>query len=181
MAADFLDPQERAPLTLRSGRQVSVRQITPDDREKLVAFYYSLSVETQEMRFFGHNHPRDVVENEATRLTQVSPKYNLILLALAADEAPERVIGTARYVCDRDDSTTAEIAIVIQDAYQGDGLGRQLMELLIRAGRARGLKHLRAVWRSQNRALQRLILGSGLAHTSSTSQGETTTLLEIPE
>ena len=62
MAGDFVDPQEQVTLTGRSGRQVLVRRVAPEDGDLLVELYYSLSAETQELRFFASNRPEPVIQ-----------------------------------------------------------------------------------------------------------------------
>ena len=76
-------------------------------------------------------------------LANVDYERRLALLAeLGPQEAPE-LIGVARYEpTDRPD--TAEIAFVIQDGWQNRGLGRILLEELLAAGEARGVRFFRA-------------------------------------
>jgi RimJ/RimL family protein N-acetyltransferase len=76
-------------------------------------------------------------------LANVDYQRRLALLAeLGPKEAPE-LIGVARYEpTERPD--TAEIAFVIQDGWQNRGLGRILLEELLAAAEARGVRRFRA-------------------------------------
>lgn len=179
MRGDFVDPQEQVTLTGRSGRQVLVRRVAPEDAERLVELYYSLSAETQELRFFASNRPVAVIQKHVSGVVHADPRLNLVLVAFVSEGERQRAIGVARYACEAAEPAIAEFAIVVQDDYQADGLGRQLLNLLVEAARLRGVTHLRATWRSQNQAIQKMIVNSGLPFTSTTSQGETTTLLEL--
>jgi RimJ/RimL family protein N-acetyltransferase len=66
-------------------------------------------------------------------------------LALVAedDRAPGPLVAVARYEpTERDD--TAEIAFVVQDGWQGRGLGVRLLDELLAAAEARGIQRFRA-------------------------------------
>jgi len=58
------------------------------------------------------------------------------------DWRPE-LIGVARYE-PSDEGDTAEVAIVVQDYWQGKGLGTTLLNEILRAGEAKGIRRFRA-------------------------------------
>ena len=177
---DFNSNDTRAVLHSRSGRSVTVRRVTADDGKMLAQLYNNLSPESVELRFFGTGPAAaDEVERQAHRLAQLNPTRHLALMACIIENDVECAIGVARYGLDTSDLQTAEFAVVIRDDFQNDGFGSQLLELLTLTARANGVKRLRIVWRSQNRAVQRLILSAKLPRSSETHSGETTTLLEL--
>jgi GNAT superfamily N-acetyltransferase len=59
-------------------------------------------------------------------------------------------VGVARYATDDDDPTSAELAILVVDEYQGQGLGKLLVTRLAVEARARGILRLRALVQSDN-------------------------------
>lgn len=157
-----------------------MRRVTPEDGKLLAQLYMNLSPESVELRFFGTGPvDRDEVDRQAQRLAQLNPARHLALMAYILEKDSECAIGVARYGLDSIDPETAEFAVVIRDDFQRDGLGSQLLKLLTLSAHANGVKRLRIVWRSQNRAVQRLILSTNLPRTSETHMGETTTLLEL--
>jgi GNAT superfamily N-acetyltransferase len=85
-------------------------------------------------------------------------------------EAGGEVVGVARYDRSRAEPGSAEIAVVVEDAWQGMGLGRQLLvELTALAGR-RGVRRVTATVQMDNDRMvgliRRLLPGSRFAHDS---------------
>lgn len=172
---------ERATITARSGRTIAVRPVVSSDDTLLVDLYERLSPRTRQLRFFCHNRLEEMVQREAARLSRVDPVRHAALMAVVQEDGVERAIGVARLMVDPQDPAVAEFAIVLRDDFQQDGLGRQLLRLLIKAAHRRGVSTLRVVWMAENRSVQQLIQRSQLQFTSSTHQGETTTLITLPD
>jgi RimJ/RimL family protein N-acetyltransferase len=79
--------------------------------------------------------------------------------ALVAErDAPAGVelIGVARYE-PTGSPDTAEIAIVVDDAWQGHGLGRELLDRLLDEAEARGIRRFRADVLGENRRMLALL------------------------
>jgi GNAT superfamily N-acetyltransferase len=113
-----------------------------------------LSQHTAYQRFFSAM--RRLPTDWAHLLANVDYERRLALLAeLGPQEAPE-LIGVARYEpTDRPD--TAEIAFVIQDGWQNRGLGRILLQELLAAAEARGVRFFRAYVLASNRRMLDLL------------------------
>ncbi len=121
------------------GSAVTLRPLRPEDRGIEAAFLAGLSSETRYNRLLGGGVAitREYIE----RLVNVDFARDMALAATVRTGATEVLIGVARYVRDRDDDA-AEFAIVVADAWQGRGVGRRLMENLIKIARKRGLRRL---------------------------------------
>src|SRR4051794_2330251 len=124
-------------LTLPSGR-LEVRPLEPGDRDSVAAAFAQLSAETRYQRFLG---PKPSLSpSELDRMTQLD---HLTRDALGAfDPGTGRLIGVARYAVNADDRTTADVAIVVADDWQGRGLGTALMRALVRRAAASGVARL---------------------------------------
>jgi len=61
-------------------------------------------------------------------------------LAACLDDAPDEVIGIARFMRFEQDPARAEVAATVADAFQGRGLGRLLLTRLAEAARERGVR-----------------------------------------
>lgn len=82
---------------------------------------------------------------------------------VAIIEAPrETVIGLAYYLVDKAQPNTAEPAILIEDRFQGQGLGTMLMQHLSQYALNQGIHVFNALIHADNRRMMRLIHGSGL-------------------
>ena len=116
---------------LRDGSVAQLRPITPQDADALVAFYSRVSDESKYLRFFA---PYPVLsERDVHTFSQVDYHRRLALVVTVRSQ----IIGVGRY--DAVDDQTAEVAFLVQDDYQGRGVGQLLLEHLAEAARERGL------------------------------------------
>lgn len=131
---------ERA-IVLRDGTHLRLRPIRPDDAPRLVEYYARLSAHTAYQRFF--TVMKRLPPDWARFLANVDYRRRLALVAERGPrEAPE-LVAVARYEpAERED--TAEVAFVVQDGWQGKGLGTMLLRELLAAATARGIQRFRA-------------------------------------
>ena len=128
-------------ITLRDGSRLRLRPIRPEDQDRLIAFYDGLSRHTAYQRFFAVM--KRLPPDWARLLANVDYERRLALIAEhGPPEAPE-LIGVARYE-PTDQAGTAEIAFVIQDGWQNRGLGTLMLDALLAAADARGIRRFRA-------------------------------------
>jgi acetyltransferase len=111
-------------LTLPDGTDVRVRPIVPEDKLLLASGLRLLSPETAFKRFLSPKASFSAAE--LRYLTEVDQVDHVALVAVHADYGG--LIAVARSV--RVSEDTAELAIVVGDPWQGQGLGRRLIELL---------------------------------------------------
>lgn len=142
--------------TLPSGREVTLRPIRPDDALRLQAGFRRLSPQSIYLRFMG---PRNALTDEqAAAFANVDYQTHMAFVAVREVLDNELLIGVARYgLPDPADPSVAEIAIVVGDAYQGQGLGLRLLDLLVRYARAQGVTTLLATVLSANDRIQTFI------------------------
>lgn len=165
----------------RDGRSLRVRHITREDDDLLVELYQRLTPATRRLRFLIEHHdvPDELVWREAHRLSDLNPHLAAALIAVTREESVEQAVAVARLARDADDPTTAELAIVIRDDYQREGLGTIMLDLLIQLAMVGGIKRLRAISLAENEGLHRLINATGLPVVGHTIRGETTQIITI--
>ena len=139
---------------LPDGTRVLIRHIEPADKARLEAGLHRLSEETIRRRFMAAK-PR-FSASELRYLTEVDGQRHVALVAVLADD-PDTLVGVARYVALPDAPDTAELAVVIGDPFQRQGLGRRMTELLADAAVERGIRHFAATMLADNRPAQRLM------------------------
>lgn len=145
--------QERDTLTLPEGVLVSVRTIEPGDVPALQRFHGRLSEKTVHLRFFGSM--KELSERKARYFAHVDGVDHYALVALDPDE-PEEITAVVRY--DREpDSERAEYAALIEDRWQGRGLGLHLTHQLIDEARDKGVRFLYALVMRENRRMLNLL------------------------
>lgn len=141
---------------LTDGSTAHVRDIRPGDAEALVEFHHALSAQSVMLRFFGP-HPR-LSPAEVEHFTNVDGVDRVALVA----ERGGRLVAVARY--DRPPGhEEAEAAFVVADEFQGRGLGTILLEHLVVAGRAHGVRRLAADTLADNHRMLAVLRGAGFA------------------
>jgi RimJ/RimL family protein N-acetyltransferase len=155
-------------LTLRDGAFVHVRPIQPDDTQRLQAFHARLSPETIEYRYFG---PVPVLTAErAEWLTHVDYEQRMALVAtLDSAAGDEQLVAVVRY--EGLDRTTAEVAFVVEDAWQGHGIATQLLYRLALYARQRGFATFVAEIMSSNFRMREVICHAGFRYTTRYEDG----------
>ena len=97
---------------------VATRPVQPDDAARLVRLWPRLSPDTVYRRF--HSPLHDLPPETVRRLVTVDHDRREAVAAVVGGE----VVGVVRYDRSPDDPATAEFAILVEDAWQGTGLGR---------------------------------------------------------
>lgn len=116
--------------TLKNGIEVMLRPILPEDEPKHLAFDNSLSDEDRYKRYFGAR--QRMTHEEMAVLTQIDYAREMAFIATASDDnGEEYTLGAVRASIDPD-NTEAEFAMAVRSDHQGMGLGKLLLEKLIR-------------------------------------------------
>jgi acetyltransferase len=144
-------------VVLRDGTSLFLRPIRPEDEPAQQAFHARLTPEDIRFRFF--NLVRRMPHSQMARFTQIDYDREMAFLALPAGEtgaeAARETLGVVRIVTDPDNER-AEFAIVVRSDQKGRGLGRTLLEKMIRYCRARGTRELVGQVLPDNRAMLEL-------------------------
>ncbi|MFI6402284.1 GNAT family N-acetyltransferase [Streptomyces sp. NPDC050548] len=144
---------------LADGSDLWIRPARPGDREQVLRLYQGLSMESLRFRFFGPS--RRLVERAAAKAC--SPPRDGYL-ALVADDG-RRIVGISEYetaVGQSCDQRCAEMALVVADDWHRRGVGRLLVEELVSAARAGGVRRFTADALAENRAVLLMFHDLGL-------------------
>lgn len=134
------------------GRRFTVRPITAASKPLIAAAMSRLSPESIRRRFFAAR--RELSELDLHRLTAMDGWNQYALgVCTGGSGTPLEGVGVARFARTSENSTTAEMAITIVDAYQGRGIGKALVGRLVDAATARGIRHLHAIVLPDNAAI----------------------------
>ncbi|MBR0871408.1 GNAT family N-acetyltransferase [Bradyrhizobium tropiciagri] len=137
---------------LRDGRSVNIRALEPGDRNELLNAIGRTGSQSLQRRFFAPK--RSFTEKEIDFFTNIDFSNHVALVALAEEDGREVIIGGGRYVVT--DPGTAEIAFVVIDDYQGQGVGTLLMHHLAILARRAGLAELCAEVLPENTAMRKV-------------------------
>jgi len=140
-------------VTLRRGDVVRLRPIRPDDEAGLMSLYRRLSQHTAYQRFFS---VRPLRPEEAHAFAHVDYRERMAVVAeIDTDQGPT-LIGVARYG-PSSEARTADVAFVVEDDWQGRGLGPVLLGEILRAGERRGINRFSADVLADNRRMLHLL------------------------
>ncbi len=140
-------------LVLRDGTSVPVREIRAEDAPALQRLVGRSSERSIELRFFGPM--RELSEEKARRFAEVDGKDRFALVALDPDDERE-IVAVVRYERERG-TDGAEYAALVEDRFQGRGLGIGLTRRLIEAAKERGIERLHALVLRENGRMLRLL------------------------
>lgn len=133
---------------------MAIRPIQGDDGPRLQAAYDRLSPETKYRRFLAVK-PR-LTRADVRYLTSADGNDHVALAATPAED-PRLIIAVARFVRQPEDPTAAELAIVVGDPYQGEGLGTELLGRLADRAVQIGIKRFHATVLAENVPVHRLL------------------------
>ena len=156
------------PVILRNGARLRIRPIRPDDEPRLKQLFERLSARTIYQRFLApyHRLPAEWYHQFAN----VDYRARLALVADEKDARGTHIRAVARYES-METPGVAEIAITVEDAWQGRGLGGVLLDDLLRAAGARGIKSFTADLLTENRRMLRLLWRLGEIRRREASNG----------
>ena len=142
------------PLELDDGAALRMRPIRPDDEPRLVELFHRLSPRTVYQRFF-RAYDR-LPDHWYHRFAHVDYRSRLALVAEQQAAGGPLLHAVARYEPGEANGTT-EIAIVVEDGWQHRGLGGLLLDALLAAAEARGLRRFTADVLADNRPMLRIL------------------------
>jgi GNAT superfamily N-acetyltransferase len=153
-AAGYPSELERV-ITVRDGAVVRLRPIRADDAPRLQALHARLSLQTIYQRFF--NVMRRLPTDWARYLADVDYRSRLALVVeWTCPDGTAELVGVGRYE-PTSDAARAEVAFVIDDRWQGRGLGTVLFNDLLAAAEARGIREFSAEVLADNTRMLDLI------------------------
>jgi RimJ/RimL family protein N-acetyltransferase len=173
-------PAERAgeerELVLRDGSRIVVRPVRAADRTAINAAFDRLSPESRYRRFLSSvDH---LTEAQLSYLTDVDHHDHEALVAY--DAASRDGVGVARFVRDRDDPAVAEASVVVDDRWQGRGLGTALCQLLAERAREEGVDRFLASLLATNEPMLHVIESLGPAKVVAREGATITVEVAVP-
>ena len=161
--------------TLRNGRRVEIRALRPDDRDEYLTAVGRAGPQSLYRRFFGAK--RHFTETEIRFFVNVDFITHVALVAVTEVDGRPVIVGGGRYVVSA--PGTGELAFMVLDGYQGQGIGAALMRHLAVIARAAGLRELTAEVLPNNKAMLQVLEKSGLRYGSKREAGSTHVTLQL--
>lgn len=163
----YQDSPQSGRLILRDGTTATIRVTRPSDQKIMAEFFASLSEKSTWRRFFSSSGPSDKMIQSFCDSS--NPRARLSLIVTRLSDAEPVIIATGTYVT-RDESS-AEVALAVDDRFQGKGIGTLLLERLAILAVSNGIQHLWAVTMMENQPMLDVFRNSGFECRSRLDQG----------
>lgn len=157
------------------GIPYEVRPLTRADRDGLAAAFGRMSERSRLLRFLG---PKPALSGaELSYLTDVDHVTHDAVAAIDPDDGA--IVGVARYALERGTAGTADFAMFVVDAWQGQGIATTLGRRLVARADANGIARLTATTFADNRAARAVLRKLGF--TSVGIGAGVVELVRVPE
>ena len=149
-------------ITLGCGTTVLIRPVKPEDAPGFERNFQKMRPEDIQHRFFAAMKALPV--QLLARLTQIDYDREMAFVAVPPPESgdPDDGYGVVRIAADPDNER-AEFAIIVRSDWQGRGLGKHLMNLIVDYARARGLAEVWGTILRENTGMIDLVRRLGFA------------------
>jgi RimJ/RimL family protein N-acetyltransferase len=138
---------------LRDGRPVEIRALRPDDEADMLAAIDRTGADSLQRRFFVPK--RGFSEKEKAFFMNIDFVNHVALVAVVEEDGRPAIVGGSRYVVTGPGE--AEVAFIVVDAFQGQGIGALLTRHLTGLARAAGLRELAADVLPANMAMRKVL------------------------
>lgn len=141
--------------TTKNGLKFFLRPVKISDEPLLKEFIYSLSEETMYKRFISRRKdmPHEMLQD---LFVVIDYTKEMVILATLKEEEKETVIGMGQYVLN-EGTRTADIALVVRDDYQNQGVGSKIVSYLAYLARRQGILGFTAEVLPDNVQILRLV------------------------
>lgn len=153
--------------TLRDGANVVLRPIQPEDEPMWHELLARCSARTLWQRF--RYVFKETTHEMATRFCFIDYDRTMAIVAEVEDGEERRLIGVGRLVADAD-HRNAEFAVLVDDQWQGRGVGKMLTSYCIEICRTWGINRVVAEITSDNLRMQQIFRDKHFEQTKSVDQ-----------
>lgn len=143
--------QYAQPFTSKQGETLLIRPIRPEDEPKLVVFHGGLSENSIYLRYFRVIQLKQRIDHERlSRICFIDYDREMVLVA---ERDNGEVVAAGRLNKSHKQPWQAEFALLIADAFQGYGLGTEMLSRLLGIARQEGITQVIAYILGENRGM----------------------------
>lgn len=133
--------------------EVRFRAIKPSDEEEMRRLFYRFSSESVYYRYF--THVKAMPHSKMQKYVNVDYRNTMAIVGVIGDVGVGKIIAEARYVKLKD-SSLADVAFIVDEAYQGKGIASYLYRQLIRLAKERGIQGFTADVLTSNASMMKV-------------------------
>ncbi|MCK4570828.1 GNAT family N-acetyltransferase [Candidatus Bipolaricaulota bacterium] len=146
--------------TTKSGLEVMLRPVRISDEPLLKDFFYSLSDRSVYQRFISAR--KDMPHERLQEFVIIDYSSEIVILAIEETDDIQTVVGVAQYGIEPD-SHAAEVALVVRDDFQKQGIGTELLAYVTLLAKREGLLGFRAEVLVENQTMMHLFEAAGFS------------------
>jgi acetyltransferase len=161
------------PSKLRDGTPVTIRPIRPEDEPAMVQFHQTLSDRSVYLRYFSPvKLDQRIAHERLSRLCFIDYDREMALVVEHRNKNSALEIVGVGSLIRLHNVNEAEFALVVSDAWQGQGIGTELLKRLLQIGRDERLDRITATILPDNGQMQRVARKAGFTVTQGPGAGE---------
>lgn len=162
--------------TTRDGTKLLIRPIRPSDEDLIKDMFYSFSEQTKYLRY--HGTLKAMPHNKVQVFCNVDYDTEMALVAVRGTGGYEEIVAVGRYMT-TPAKQAAEMAFVVADSLQRQGLGTYLFHRLLEIGKQEGIKEYHADVLPENAGMLKIFHRSGLNTETATEEGVVSVRMKI--
>jgi acetyltransferase len=135
------------PWKLRNGQEVLLRPIKPEDEPMWLEMFQSFSEESIRYRFF--QMLKDTPHEVRVRYCNIDYDREIAIVAESSEDH-KRILGVGRLSIEPD-GKTGELAFIIGDKWQGQGLGTKMVDFVLEIAKEMRVETVYAIMLPDNR------------------------------
>jgi acetate---CoA ligase (ADP-forming) len=155
--APYQDSADSGRLILRDGSTATIRVATVEDAPALADFFHRLSPESRQHRFFSCAEPSAQFVRSLSDSSDPRAKLTLVITRTSAGR--DAIIAAGSYIAR--DEKSAEVAMAVEDRFQGKGIGAHLLERLALLAARAGFTQFWAITHADNVGMIEVFRHSG--------------------
>ena len=164
----FYPSEIQSRQTFKNGLTVRFRAIRPSDEEDMRRLFYRFSDQSVYYRYFSPI--KTMPHSQMQKYVNVDYRHVMSLVGLVGEPGKGRIVAEARYV-QEPQRPIADVAFVVDEAYQGCGIATFLYRMLVRLARERGVQRLTADVLASNKAMLKVFEKAGLPFSARLDEG----------
>ncbi len=146
--------------TTRTGLELQLRPVRISDEPLLKDFFYALSDRSVYQRFISAR--KDMPHERLQDFVIIDYSSGIVILAIDETDGIRTVAGVAQYGIEPE-SHTAEVALVVRDDFQHQGIGTELLTYVTLLAKREGLLGFRAEVLVENQTMMHLFEAAGFS------------------
>ena len=122
--------------TSTNGKSVRMRPVLPTDEDMMRDLFYACSAETLYHRFF--TKMQAMPHRKLKKFVNIDYVNTMALASVTHEDEHEMIVAVGRYSVDKA-TNAAEVAFIVRDDWQGQGVGISMFNQLLEVARKRGI------------------------------------------